>query len=95
MASKKPSANKKKVAQFKSSIADFGDIFESESSRIEEIAEERKSALRNKACDSKNRYATRKEAEEAAAWCAVERNRNLRIYRCKYCGGWHLTSKSQ
>ena len=95
MASKKPSANKKKVAQFKSSIADFGDIFESESNRIEEIAEERKSALRNKACESKNRYASRKEAEEAAAWCAAEGRRGLRVYRCKYCNGWHLTSKPQ
>ena len=93
MASKKPSANKRKVAQFKSSIADFGDLFESESNRIEEIAEERKSARIDKACESKNRYATRKEAEEAVSWCAAEGRHGLRIYRCKYCGGWHLTSK--
>ena len=93
MASKKPSANKKKVDAFKSSVADFSDLFESESHRIEEIAEGRKTALKNKACDSKNRYASRKEAEQAAAWCAAEGRRNLRVYRCKYCSGWHLTSK--
>lgn len=93
MASKKPSANKKRVAEFKSTVADFGDLFASESERIEDLAEGRKAAQRNRACDSKNRYASRKEAESAAAWCAVNGRAGLRIYRCKYCSGWHLTSK--
>lgn len=95
MASKKPSAQAKKQAAFKASADDFGDLFARESERLDEMAADREAARRDKACESKNRYATRVEAEQAVAWCADYGKRGLRIYRCKYCNGWHLTSRPE
>lgn len=95
MASKKPSAQAKKLAAFKASADDFSDLFAHESDRLEALADERETARRVKACESKNRYASRAEAEQAVSWCADHGKRGLRIYRCKYCNGWHLTSRPE
>ena len=76
-------------------FAEFDDVFAREDQRRAEAAEQREAALRDKACESKNRYATRTEAEENLAWCESQGRRGLHIYRCDYCGGWHLTSKPQ
>lgn len=73
----------------------FDDVFAREDRRRAEAVEQREAALRDKACESKNRYATRAEAEENLAWCESQGRRGLHIYRCDYCGGWHLTSKPQ
>lgn len=50
---------------------------------------------RDKACSSKNRYLDEEDALEALEACERHGRRNLRIYRCPYCDGWHLTSKPQ
>ena len=96
MGSKKPSARAKQVAAFKAHLDDFGgvdDLFAREGARREHAAEEHEAALRKKACESKNRYVTRAEAEEAIAACAAYGRAGLHCYRCDYCGGWHLTHK--
>lgn len=94
MGSKKRSAQKRAIAQFKDEMgsSDFGDVFERERRLAEERSQHHDEALREKACASKNRYATRQDAEEAIERCAEHGRRGLRCYRCSYCHGWHLTS---
>ena len=93
MGSRKGSARAKQTAQFKSELGGLDDIFAREERHLEEAAERREAALRDKACESKNRYASRSEAQGALEWCAEQGRRGLSIYRCQYCHGWHLTSK--
>lgn len=102
MGSRKPSARAKKVAAFKASFVDadgfpagMSDPFALEDQRQAERRREREEALRSKACESKNRYATRAEAEDAIASCAAYGTRGLHCYPCPYCDGWHLTSKPE
>lgn len=102
MGSRKPSARAKKVAAFKASFVDadgfpasMSDPFALEDRKRAEREREREEALRNKACEAKNRYGTRAEAEEAIASCAAYGTRGLHCYRCPYCDGWHLTSKPE
>lgn len=96
MGSKKPSARAKQVAEFKAGLDGFegmNDLFAREYDRSERAAGEHEAALRRKSCESKNRYETRSEAEDAIAACAAYGRRGLHCYRCDYCGGWHLTHK--
>lgn len=93
MGSKKPSARAKQIAAFKSELGGLDDLFAREDARREQAQEEHDAALRRKACESKNRYASRTEAEDAIASCADHGTRGLHCYRCDYCGGWHLTHK--
>lgn len=101
MGSKKRSARAKQIAQFKSQIGVGGlfggedDIFAREDQRRQELAQAREDALRMKACESKNRYLSRSDAEAAIASCAEYGTTGLHCYRCEFCGGWHLTSKPQ
>ena len=102
MGSRKPSARAKKIAAFKASFVDadgfpasLSDPFAQEDRKRAERERERAEALRNKACESKNRYDTRVEAEEAIASCAAYGRRGLHCYQCPYCDGWHLTSKPE
>lgn len=67
-------------------------LFAREDERRDEIAEERAAARRWSACEKKSRYATRGEAEAALAKCEEHGARGLKVYRCPYCKGWHLTS---
>lgn len=94
MGSKKQSAKARQMAAFKSQLGGSGmdDIFAREDARRERAAEERDEALRWKACESKNRYASRAEAEAAIFSCEEHGRRGLTCYRCGYCNGWHLTS---
>ena len=96
MASKKNRSSwAKEKAQFNAQLGGFDaldDVFAREDSRHAHLAEERDSAQRYKACESKNRYATLAEAQENLAWCQKQGKRGLQIYECPYCGGWHLTS---
>ncbi|MBM6687975.1 hypothetical protein H6A35_03705 [Collinsella tanakaei] len=94
MSSRKPSANAKRIGAFRASLGDMGDLFEREQARRDELAAEREEALYDKACASKNRYATRADALDAAARCASHGTRGLHVYKCPYCNGWHLTSKA-
>lgn len=68
------------------------DAFARESTRRRKRASEKEAAQRHRACESKNRYATRGEAEAAIASCADYGTTGLQSYKCPYCDGWHLTS---
>ena len=92
MASRKPSARARQTAAFKASALDMDSVFAREEQRRDNLAEQRETARYEKACASKNRYATRGEAEAAAAACAEHGRGGLSVYHCSYCGGWHLTS---
>lgn len=92
MASHKRSALKRQRDAFAAEFDDMGDVFAREEHRRATADHERAEALRNKACASKNRYATRGEAEAAIASCADWGRTGLTCYRCSYCNGWHLTS---
>ncbi len=101
MTSKKRSAQAKQIADFKAQLGSFDgfggvdDLFAREEQRRDRAQAEHEAAVRYKACESKNRYVTRAEAEENLAWCASQGKRGLHIYQCPHCKGWHLTSKPQ
>lgn len=94
MGSRKRSARRREIAAFESELGslDFGDAFDRERRRNEDLAEDREEARRVKACDRKMRYGSRAEAEEAIALSAEHGRRGLSYYRCPYCHNWHLTS---
>ena len=94
MGSKKRSAWAKQKAEFNAALdmGDMDDIFAHEQERHNEMTARHEAALREKACESKNRYASYAEAQENLAWCEARGKRGLSIYRCPYCSGWHLTS---
>ena len=90
MASNKRSARAKQRAAFEAGFDGnaMGDLF----TREREREDRHEAALRRKACESKNRYSSKAEAENAIAACAEHGRRGLSAYRCPYCNGWHLTS---
>lgn len=92
MASHKRSALRKQRSDFEAGLGGMDDVFAQEEHRRKNMDKERAAAIRHKACDSKNRYATRAEAEDAIAACAAYGRVGLFTYRCTYCKGWHLTS---
>lgn len=92
MGSRKRSARAREIAEFKAGLGGMDDAFARERERQDEISARHEEALRQKACESKNRYASRAEAEENLAWCEAHGKRGLQVYRCPYCRGWHLTS---
>ena len=96
MGSRKGSAKAKRQAEFQAQLAGAsdGDLFAAESRRREQGAREREAALRYIACERKNRYHSRLEAEAAIAACEDYGTRGLHCYKCEYCKGWHLTSHS-
>ena len=71
------------------------DLFAKEHARQAKAEAEHDAALRRKACESKQRYATLADAQEAVEACAAHGTHGLRTYKCRYCNGWHLTSKPQ
>lgn len=94
MTSRKRSAWAKETAAFRAELGDgLDDLFDREQQRKHDDAEAKAEAMRRKACESKQRYRCRDEAEAAIASCAEHGVRGLRAYRCPHCGGWHLTSK--
>lgn len=95
MGSKKRSAWAKEKAQFNAELDAFGSLdglFADEGARQVRAEEGRKAEQRRRGCESKNRYATRGEAEENLAWCESQGKQGLSIYECPHCNGWHLTS---
>ncbi len=95
MGSKKRSAWAKQASEFKASLGGMDDVFAREGERMARQGQQHEAALRKKSCESKNRYATQADAEEAIYLCAEHGTRGLRCYRCPYCEGWHLTSKPE
>lgn len=95
MGSRKRSAKEKQIAEFKQQLSadSMDDAFEREERHREKRAQEKEAALRYKACESKNRYSCKSEAEAAIAACAEHGTTGLHCYRCPHCNGWHLTSK--
>lgn len=93
MGSKKPSARARQVDKFKSELGDgSGDIFAQEEARQKQAEEQREAERRHKSCETKKRYRTRDDAQEAIAACARHGTKGLSCYQCPYCKGWHLTS---
>ena len=92
MSSRKPSAKAKRVQQFKSQLGNMDDIFAAEQRRGKRVSAKKEAVRREKACESKNRYSTQWEAQEAIATCEAYGTTGLKTYRCPYCNGWHLTS---
>ncbi|MBR3313485.1 MAG: hypothetical protein IKG18_05020 [Atopobiaceae bacterium] len=94
MSSKKRSARARQREEFLASLdgTSMDDVFSHEERRRDRMDERREAALRHKACDSKQRYGSRAQAEGAIAACAEYGMTGLRCYRCTYCHGWHLTS---
>lgn len=93
MGSRKGSAKAKRIAEFKAGLGGLDDVFAREDERKSKKAQDREAALRKKACESKNRYSCKADAEAAIISCAEHGTMNLHCYRCPYCNGWHLTSK--
>lgn len=95
MGSRKRSAQLRRIAEFKEGLGGLDSAFAREQRHSKGMDERRETARRVRACDSKNRYATRADAEEAIALCEEHGTRGLHCYRCEYCHGWHLTSHPQ
>lgn len=101
MGSKKRSARERQRAAFEyelgstANASSMADLFSREERRKQDLSEKRDAARRFRSCESKNRYATRAEAEAAIASCERWGKRGLRCYRCSHCKGWHLTSHPQ
>ena len=77
MGSKKRSARAREVADFKSQLeSGLGGLDDLFAN--EELREQKREA----------------EHDATMRWKACEKRgtRGLEIYRCEYCGGWHLTS---
>ena len=93
MSSRKPSARAKRINEFKAQLGSSNDPFAREEQRMREMSSKKEAALRSKACESKNRYATAFDAQCAIDDCAAHGTTGLHSYKCPYCNGWHLTSK--
>lgn len=44
-------------------------------------------------CNGKNRY-THKEAMRAKKYVGKRRDKDMRIYECDICYGWHITKRN-
>ena len=93
MGSRKPSAHAKRISEVKAQLGGLDDLFAREEHRQEDLSAKKEAALRDKACESKNRYSSRYDAQIAIDSCAAHGTTGLHMYRCSYCNGWHLTSK--
>ena len=51
--------------------------------------------LVEKGCTRKRWYATKAQARAGRDQVARATNKKYRIYRCPWCGGWHLTTKKE
>ena len=84
MASKKNRSSwAKEKAQFNAQLGGMdplAGLFAREDSRHASASADHEAAQRYKACESKNRYATRAEAQENLAWCEHQGRRGLQIY---------------
>ena len=49
-----------------------------------------KRRIRRKQCDGKIRHKTKEDAHSARYSLQKKTGEWLRIYKCKFCGGWHV-----
>ncbi len=56
--------------------------------------ERRFDEIRERDCRRKQRYASEAEARATAAHEARATGRELDVYECVWCRGWHLTSRA-
>ena len=56
--------------------------------------ERRFDQIRRSECGRKRRYDSEEEARASAAQRARATGRELDVYRCTWCRGWHLSSRS-
>ena len=92
MTSRKRSATKRQRDRFEAGFGSLDDLFEKAERAQDELDSRREARYRAKSCESKQRYQTKLEAEDAIAACADHGTRGLSCYKCEFCGGWHLTS---
>lgn len=50
------------------------------------------SEIKPKKCDTKLKFSSKKEAEGAKVYAEHRHNTKLKIYLCKSCQLWHLSS---
>jgi hypothetical protein len=55
--------------------------------------EQRMKARRHSECGKKQRYETEAEARATADHQARTTGRELSVYECPWCRGWHLSSR--
>ena len=55
--------------------------------------ERRMKARRHSECERKKRYPSEAEARATAAHQARTTGRELNVYECVWCRGWHLSSR--
>ena len=92
MTSRKRSAIRKQREEFKAGFGGSDSLFERAEAAQAQLNDVRESRLRARACERKQRYDTRLDAQDAIAACAEHGTRGLTCYHCEFCGGWHLTS---
>lgn len=93
MGSRKRSARRKEREAFLSGTGGLDDAFARAGAREGALESLRERVRRTRACERKNRYETRADAQEAIAACSSYGRTGLHCYKCPYCGGWHLTSR--
>ena len=71
MGSKKRSSWSKQKAEFNASLGGMDNLFASEGKRQQKNRAEKEAALRKKACESKNRYTSKSDAEAAITSCCT------------------------
>lgn len=49
-----------------------------------------KRRIRRKSCEGKKRYDNEAEARKQCNWFWYERDARLNVYKCKFCGGFHI-----
>ncbi len=55
--------------------------------------ERRFEEIRQSQCGKKNRYESEEEARAMADQQARATGKELRVYECPWCRGWHLSSR--
>ena len=84
MSSKKRSSWSKQKAEFNASLGGMDNLFASEGKRQQKNRAEKEAALRKKACESKNRYTSKSDAEAEAPWeqymSSLFQTQNLSIF---------------
>ena len=55
--------------------------------------ERRFAEIRERECSRKKRYPTEEDARATAGHQARASGKELRVYECSWCRGWHLSSR--